>query len=183
MSFILRQTPIQGVVVLDRSRHEDFRGSLLRSFDRDELAALGLAASVAQVNVTRTNAAGTVRGMHIQLPPYAEQKIVRCLIGRVFDVAVDLRPSSSTFGRWFACELAEDSPFSVVIPAGVAHGLQCLEADSVMHYVHSAPYSAEAESGVCPLDAELAVEWPLKPKCISDRDMALPALSQFKETM
>lgn len=151
-----------------RAIRGDHRGSLERIFDAvDQAALLG---SVEQVNLVRTREAGTVRGLHLQVPPVAEVKLVSCVQGRVFDVAVDLRPTSATFGSWVGYELSADVGDALLLPAGCAHGIQTLVDDCAVVYVHSAAYAPEREAGLHPLDPGLAIEWPLPPSGLSDRD-------------
>ena len=175
------ETPIQGLRILQRERQIDSRGTLERLFAADELAALGNELAAVHVNLTTTNKPGTVKGMHLQHEPFAETKIVTCIRGRIFDAAVDLRPGSQTFGRWFGVELSQDEPLSLLIPEGCAHGMQCLETDSLVHYVHSARYAPEAEAGVNPLDPDVALAWPLEPRYLSKRDQSLPWLADLAE--
>jgi len=173
----LEPTPIAGVVVVRRHVVGDARGSLERLYCRDELTeALGTAA-VVQANLTWTARAGTVRGMHFQVPPSAEDKLVTCIGGRVWDVAVDLRPGSPTFLRWHAEVLAGDGHASLLIPKGCAHGFQALEDDCRMLYLHTAPYDAAAERGLDALDPRLGIEWPRAVTCRSDRDGAHPPIT------
>lgn len=140
----------------------------------------GAGVSAVHVNLAWIAQRGTIKGMHMQRPPSAEIKIVTCLKGRIFDVAVDLRPESKTFGVWFVTELSPDEPTSVLIPEGCAHGMQCLEDDSLVHYIHSAPYDPKAECGINPLDSEVGVPWPLEPHNISQRDQSLPGLADLQ---
>lgn len=161
-------TPIDGVMRVRRAIRSDRRGSLERIFDSVELGPL--LGGVAQVNLTRTREAGTVRGLHQQLPPSAEAKLVSCVQGRVFDVAVDLRPTSATFGAWVGYELSAEAGDALLLPAGCAHGIQTLVDDCAVVYVHSATYAPEHEAGLNPLDPTLAIAWPLPPGRLSDRD-------------
>lgn len=148
----------------------DARGALARLFCDTELsAALGHRA-VRQVNLSQTRAAGTVRGLHMQHPPHAEMKLIRCLRGRVWDVAVDLRAGSPTFRQWHARELAPGSWNMMVIPEGCAHGFQALEPDCEMLYLHTAAYAPEAEIGFHHADPAFAITWPLEVTELSPRD-------------
>lgn len=169
------------LTVLQRKRHTDDRGSLERLFAVDELAAEGMNLEAMAINLTRTTRVGTVRGFHMQRRPHAEVKIVTCIIGRIFDVGVDLRPDSPTFGEWFGTELSPDKPESMLIPEGFGHAMQCLEPNSIVHYVHSAVYTPSAETGVHPLDPSIGVSWPLPPKYLSLRDQSLPWLADLGE--
>ena len=169
------------VRTVQRYLHDDERGSLERLFASDELAAAGVIFEAVHINLTRTTHPGTVKGLHLQRQPHAETKIVTCIAGRIFDVAVDLRLESTTFGQWFGIELSPDKPESLLIPEGFAHGMQCLEPNSIVHYVHSAAYAPNAETGVHPLDPDVSVAWPLPPQYLSLRDQSLPWLADFGE--
>lgn len=168
-----------GCILIRRQPIVDERGSLERLFAADELAEAGVVADAVHINLTRTAKRGTVKGFHLQRAPHAETKIITCIVGRIFDVAVDLRAGSRTYGQWFGIELSPDVPQSLLIPEGFAHGMQCLEPDSIVHYVHSVAYAPTAEAGVHPLDSDLAVQWPLPPQYLSLRDQSLPLLAEF----
>jgi dTDP-4-dehydrorhamnose 3,5-epimerase len=161
---------ISGLVAVQRQRINDARGSLSRLFCADGLATAGWGWPVAQINHTFTAHAGAVRGMHYQRPPHAEAKLVSCLRGRVWDVAVDLRAGSPTFLKWYAQELSPDNGTALLIPPGCAHGFQTLTDDVELLYLHSAAYAPLAEGGLCPTDALLAIPWPLPISELSDRD-------------
>ena len=124
-----------------------------------------------------TREPGTVRGMHFQLPPSAETKLIRCLRGRVFDVAVDLRRDSPTFLKWSGHELSATNAHLLVIPEGFAHGFQVLEPDSELLYLHTAFYDPAHEGGLSPADPMLAIRWPLPVNGLSDRDRNHPQLT------
>ncbi len=167
---------IPGVVVVQRQYLGDARGGLSRVFCSDELAAVGWIWPILQINHTFTVRAGTVRGTHYQRPPHAEAKLVTCLRGRVWDVAVDLRAGSPTFLQWCARELSSDNFTALLIPPGCAHGFQALTDDVELLYLHSAAYAPDAEGGLCPTDPRLSIEWPLPIGEISARDAGRPLL-------
>lgn len=171
--FEILATPLAGLKIVQRRRIEDDRGYLSRMFCAEEFDGLGLDNPV-QINRTLTRRQGTIRGMHFQYPPHAEVKLVSCLKGRVFDVAVDLRRDSLTFLRWHAEELSEENQRSLLIPAGFAHGFQALCDDCELLYLHSNFYTPEAEGGLNPLDPRLAIAWPLPAGHMSERDRAHP---------
>ena len=175
--FAVSDTPIAGVKVLTRSPVGDARGFLDRHFDVDELAGLLGGKPVAQVNHTLTRERGTVRGMHYQTPPHAEAKLVSCLRGEVFDVAVDLRRGSPTFLRWHAERLSPGNHKTLLIPEGCAHGFQALAPDCELLYVHTAPYAPNAEGGVHPRDPRLGISWPEPIAMLSPRDEAHPPIA------
>lgn len=169
-------TPIAGLKVVQSVPHRDDRGSFLRLFCANELESVLGHRQIQQINFSRTSQVGAVRGMHFQRPPHAEMKMVRCLRGRVWDVAVDLRTGSPTFLHWHAKELAQDDAQMLVIPEGFAHGFQAQEPDSELLYLHTAFYEPSAEGGLRHDDPRLAIPWPLPPRDLSPRDLALPAL-------
>lgn len=174
--FTAEQAPLAGLTILRRHRLEDRRGFLTRLFCAGDLAAFGWTGPIAQLNETGTRHRGTVRGMHFQLPPHAEIKLVTCTRGRVFDVVVDIREGSPTFLKSFGIELSEENAVSLLIPKGFAHGFQALSDDVRMIYAHSEPYAAEAEGGLHCNDPLLAIGWPLPVENLSPRDAAHPYL-------
>lgn len=163
-------TAIDGVHILESEPVRDSRGSFSRLYCERELDAVIGRRQVVQINHSLTRAVGAVRGLHYQRAPHAEMKVVRCLRGRVFDVAVDLRHGSPTFLRWVSCELSPTSGRAFVIPEGCAHGFQVLEPDSELLYLHTAYYTREAEGAVRYDDPRVAVAWPLAPIDLSERD-------------
>jgi dTDP-4-dehydrorhamnose 3,5-epimerase len=168
--FIVTDTPLAGLKVVQRQILGDPRGYLSRLFCADELQPVGWQGSIAQINHTFTQHVGTVRGMHYQKAPYSEIKLVSCLHGDVWDVAVDLRPDSPTYLRWHAQHLSADNHCALLIPQGFAHGFQTLSDDVEMLYCHSAPYAPEADAGLNPLDARLTIAWPLPVSVLSAKD-------------
>lgn len=168
--FRFNTTPLVGLWLAQRQPICDARGFFTRDYCAQEFAAIGVNQSLAQINHSFSQQPGTLRGLHFQHPPYAETKVVSCLSGRIFDVAVDLRSSSSTFLQWFGVELSAHGQNSLVIPPGFAHGFQTLEADSEILYLVTTPYSADHEDGVHPLDPALAIPWPLPVAEMSVRD-------------
>ncbi len=166
----LEATALAGVFVAETEFRSDHRGAFGRLFCAQELEpALG-ARRIVQINQSRTLAAGAVRGMHYQLPPHAEMKLVRCLRGRVWDVAVDLRAGSPTYLQWHAEELSPANGRMMIIPEGCAHGFQVLETDSELLYLHTACYTPGAEGGVAHDDPSLGIAWPLPVTDLSARD-------------
>lgn len=171
-------TPLSGVLVVESAAFVDHRGAFARLYCEQELSEVIGKRSIVQINHSRTSHIGAVRGMHYQKPPYAEMKLVRCLKGRVWDVAVDLRAGSPTFLQWHAEELSPNNRRMLVIPEGCAHGFQVLEADSELLYLHTEFYTPTAESGVLHDDSRLAIRWPLPVTDLSERDQrhaAIPA--------
>jgi dTDP-4-dehydrorhamnose 3,5-epimerase len=170
-------TPIAGLMTVRRSRIEDHRGFLSRLYDVDTFAAAGIQKPIAQINHTLTRRRAAVRGMHFQWPPHAEAKLVACLHGEIFDVAVDLRRKSPTFLQWHGEVLSEENQRSLLIPEGFAHGFQTLTGDCELVYLHTALYQQAAEGGLSPIDPRLSIAWPLEIAEMSDRDRGHPALT------
>ncbi len=169
-------TPIPDLVVIERQRFGDERGFFSRFFCREELADFGGNGGIAQINHTMTQLKGTIRGLHFQRAPHDETKFVSCLVGTVFDVAVDLRPDSSTYLQWHGEVLSAEKGRSMMIPGGFAHGFQTLTEDCELIYLHDKPYAPEAEGGLNALDPKLAIGWPLPVAQMSARDEAFPFL-------
>jgi len=166
----LEATQISGLYVSETTPFRDARGAFSRLYCENELADAVGSRRIVQINHSRTASVGAVRGMHFQRAPHAEMKMVRCLKGRVWDVAVDLREGSPTLLQWYACELTPDNGRMLVIPEGCAHGFQVLEADSELLYLHTAAYTPEAEGGVRHDDPAIAIDWPLPVAELSERD-------------
>lgn len=173
-------TGLDGLMALRRHRRGDRRGFLERMYCAEELEPVLGARRIVQINRTLTTTAGTVRGLHFQLPPHAETKIVSCVRGSVFDVAVDLRHGSPTFLAWHGRILSDANGESLVIPEGFAHGFQTLEPDCELLYLHTAAYAPGSEGGINALDDRLGIAWPRDVSERSDRDMALPGCGNFE---
>lgn len=171
-------TPIPGLVVVQRKRIEDGRGFLSRFFCAAEFQEIGLHKTISQINHTLTRQRGSVRGMHFQHAPHAEAKVVSCIRGQVFDVAIDVRRDSPTFLRWHAEELSESNQRSLFIPEGFAHGFQTMTEDCELVYLHTDAYQPAAEGALNALDPGLAIAWPLAIAEISDRDRQHPVLTK-----
>ena len=171
-------TPLVGLKRIQRQYLGDARGCFTRLFCAEELALAGWTKPIAQINHTYTARRGTVRGLHFQHPPHAEQKLVTCLRGEIWDVAVDLRAGSPTFLHWHAERLSRDNGLALLIPEGFAHGFQALTDDVELLYCHSHPYVPQAEGGLHPLDPRLSLPWPLPVGTLSARDAAHPWLAE-----
>jgi dTDP-4-dehydrorhamnose 3,5-epimerase len=174
--FDVAETSLPSVYVLQRKPHVDERGWLERMYCTTDLSALLGSRAIVQVNRTLTRTIGSVRGMHYQVQPSAEAKIVSCLRGAIFDVAVDIRRGSPTFLQWHAEMLDADSRRSLLIPEGFAHGFQTVADDCELLYFHTAAYDPAAERGVRPLDPRLGIAWPLAIEHLSERDASFPLL-------
>lgn len=172
--FDIRETALNGLVALTKRRIADARGFLERMYCVEDLAPYLGDRRIEQINRTLTLRQGTVRGLHYQRPPHAETKIVSCLRGAVFDVAVDLRSGSPTFLQWHAELLSGDNGAMLIIPEGFAHGFQTLEPDCEMAYFHTARYVPSAEGGLNVRDPAIGIRWPAPIADLSDRDTALP---------
>jgi dTDP-4-dehydrorhamnose 3,5-epimerase len=167
-------TAVAGAFVIRPRRFEDDRGHFARLFCVRELAEHGLDAEVVQRSVSYNKRRGTLRGMHYQAEPYGENKIVSCRRGALFDVAVDLRPGSPTFKRWFGVTLAAEDETSFFIPRGCAHGFVTLADDTTVDYAISTFHHAEAARGVRWNDPAFGIDWPLAPVVMADRDRNYP---------
>ena len=173
----VRSTALQGVVVVETSPVVDQRGAFARLFCERELATIIGDRHIVQINHSRTSAVGAVRGLHYQRPPHAEMKLVRCLKGRVWDIAVDLRTGSATYLQWHAEELTPSNARMLVIPEGCAHGFQVLEAESELLYLHTAFYIPASEGGLPHYDPRLGILWPLPVADLSERDRHHPPIA------
>ncbi len=172
--------PLAGAFRVELEPRGDARGFFARLFCAEEFAAHGLATDWVQCNTSFTALQGTLRGLHFQRPPVAETKLLRCIRGAIFDVIVDLRAGSPTFGRWHGERLDDQNRTMICVPQGFAHGFQTLTPDVEMLYFHSAPYSAAHEGGLRWDDARVAVDWPLGVTEVSARDAAFPMLDMLE---
>ena len=153
---------------------EDHRGFFSRFFCADEFSGQGFDKGIAQINHTLTHQVGAVRGLHFQTPPHAEVKIVSCLQGEIFDVAIDLRRGSKTFLQWHGEILSANNARSLLVPEGFAHGFQALTKDCELIYLHSTPYHKPSESALNVNDPQFSIRWPLPIAELSDRDSSHP---------
>jgi dTDP-4-dehydrorhamnose 3,5-epimerase len=175
--FDVSEAELPGVYVLQRKPHADERGWFERMYCAEDLADVLGSRSVVQVNRSNTRTKATVRGLHYQVPPSAEGKVVSCLRGAIFDVAVDVRRGSRTFLHWHAELLSAENRRSLFVPEGFAHGFQAVEDDCEVLYFATAAYDPAAERGVHPLDPRVAIAWPLAIEQLSERDASHPALA------
>ena len=176
--FTILDTPLMHLKVVQHQEISDSRGFLARLFCAEELFAAGWRKPVAQINQTGTQTRGAIRGMHYQRSPHAEIKLVTCLRGSIWDVAVDIRFGSPTFLQWHAEELSATNHRALLIPEGFAHGFQALSDDVELIYLHSAAYTKESEGGLNPKDAKLSIAWPLAITEMSAKDAQRAALDQ-----
>ena len=168
---IFTETKLSGSYVIGLEPYTDERGWFARTYCKNEFAAIGHDAEWVQLNHSFTKQRGAIRGMHYQLPPFSEIKLVRCIAGAVFDVIIDLRAASPTFLQWFSTEISADNKNMMYIPAGFAHGFQTLSDDAELIYHHSQFYEPGVEGGISYDDPRVNVEWPLELTTISERDM------------
>jgi dTDP-4-dehydrorhamnose 3,5-epimerase len=168
------ETELKGAFVVGVRKIEDERGFFARGWCRKELEGAGLNPNLAQINLASSLKKGTLRGMHFQVAPDAEAKLVRCTRGSIFDVIVDLRPDSPTHGRWIGVDLSAENYLMLYVPEGFAHGYQTLTDDAEMYYMTSAFYAPSAARGVRFDDPAFGIQWPLPVAVISDADKRWP---------
>jgi dTDP-4-dehydrorhamnose 3,5-epimerase len=181
MPFTITRLAIPGVLLVTPQRFEDARGYFMETYREADFERLGIGARFVQDNQAMSRQAGTIRGLHFQRPPSAQAKLVRAIRGSIFDVAVDLRRNSPTFGRWAGASLTADSAEALFIPAEFAHGYCTLEPDTEVAYKCDNYYSAASEAGIRFSDPALAVDWPVAADAaiVSDKDRALPLLADL----
>jgi dTDP-4-dehydrorhamnose 3,5-epimerase len=178
-----QETSVQGVLLITPDRFDDERGFFMRMWAQDEFEARQLETRMVQRNVAYNRARHTLRGMHFQREPYAEVKLVSCAVGAIYDVAMDIRPDSPTFGRWFGTELRQDNGAMLYVPRGCAHGYLTLLADSTVEYLISEFYHPEVASGLRWDDPFFNVRWPAQPRVINPRDATYPDFEPSKASV
>lgn len=171
---IFTETAIAGAFLIEVERREDERGFFARSFCENEFRAHGLEPRVAQCNISWNGAAGTLRGLHYQAAPHGETKIVRCTNGGIWDVILDLRPESATYRQWTGVDLTDENRRAIYIPHGVAHGFITRTDDAEVLYMMGEAYVEGAARGVVWNDPAFAIQWPVEPVVISERDRSYP---------
>lgn len=169
---IFTPTPLPGSYLIDLEPFNDERGWFARFYCKKEFEQLGHNKEWVQMNHSVTYLKGSLRGMHFQKHPYREIKMVRCIVGSVFDVIIDLRRNSETFLKWFGIELSAENKKILYIPEGFAHGFQCMQDHCELIYHHTEYYSADAEGGVRYNDPLIGIQWPMKVSAISMRDQS-----------
>jgi dTDP-4-dehydrorhamnose 3,5-epimerase len=165
-----RETPLEGAYVIELEKRGDDRGFFARAFCRNEFQQAGLVTNIVQVNNSLSVDRGTLRGMHYQLSPHSETKIVRCIRGALWDCILDLRPGSPTFGKWFGETLSAENRAMMYVPKGFAHGLITLEPNTEAFYLVDEFYRPESERGVRWDDPKFRIRWPMEPCVISEKD-------------
>jgi dTDP-4-dehydrorhamnose 3,5-epimerase len=168
--FKFSKTKLDGPQVIERTEFEDVRGSFSRFFCEEEFKSSGFKKSIKQINLSSTKRKGVIRGLHFQSSPYSESKIVTCIKGEIFDVAVDIRQSSSTYLQWHGVVLSPNRNNSFLIPEGFAHGFQTLADNCELLYMHSEFYNQDSEGVLNAFDPKIGISWPLSVLEMSDRD-------------
>ncbi len=177
----VRELGLPGVLLITPPRFGDARGWFSETYNAPKWAAAGITVDFVQDNQSFSAAKGTLRGLHFQAPPHAQDKLVRCQRGRIWDVAADFRAGSPTFGRWVGAELTAEKGEQIFVPAGFLHGFVTLEADCEVAYKVSDVYAPQSDGGVIWNDPDLAIDWPVDPASVtlSGKDAELPRLSDI----
>lgn len=178
MPAVFERCYIEGLVIVKPRVFPDGRGFFLETYRKSEYAANGITEDFVQDNHSKSSR-GVLRGLHFQRAPYAQGKLVRVTRGRVWDVAVDIRPGSATYGKWYGLELSEENRTMFYIPAGFAHGFVTLEDDTEFMYKCTAEYNKESEGGLIWNDPDLAIGWPVTDVLVSEKDQVLPRLKEL----
>lgn len=177
----IETTPLPGVVILTPARHGDNRGFFSETWNRARLAEAGIDIDWVQDNQSLSATPGTVRGLHFQTPPHAQDKLVRCGRGRLFDVAVDIRRGSPTYGRWTGAELSAENGRQLLVPKGFAHGFVTREPDTEILYKCSDSYAPDCDAGLRWNDPDIGVDWGLSgDPVLSGKDAEAPFLREFE---
>lgn len=174
-----QETFLEGNYLIHLEKSEDERGFFARCFCEKEFFKKGLNTIWLQINNSMSKNIGTLRGLHLQKAPHAEVKLIRCLKGKVWDVVVDLRKESKTFGKWFGATLSDENRTMMYIPKGFAHGFISLKPDSEILYLVSSFYTPQSEKTLLWNDPDVAISWPLQPSIISDKDNNAKPLMDF----
>jgi len=169
---IFTETKLKGAFIIELEKLEDERGFFARTWDQKLFEENGLNSRIVQCDISFNQLKGTIRGMHFQIPPHEEAKVVSCIKGKIFDVIIDLRSSSETYKNWFSVELNDQNKKMLYIPEGFAHGFQTLEDNTLVNYQMSEFYSPEHARGVRWNDKSFHIDWPLKKTIISKKDLS-----------
>jgi dTDP-4-dehydrorhamnose 3,5-epimerase len=178
---IFTPTPLAGAVIVDIEPVKDERGFFARTFCTDDFSRLNLDPTFVQCSISFNGRRGTLRGMHFQAAPHEENKLIRCTSGAIFDVIVDIRPKSTSFGLWFGLELTAANRRALFVPEGFAHGFITLADDSEVFYQISSRYVTDSQRGFRWNDPQIGIAWPFEAEIISKRDASLPLLSDTAE--
>lgn len=171
------ETSLSGAYEIEIEPFRDDRGFFARTFCKKEFEKIGFFYDIIQINHSMTRRNGTIRGLHYQISPASEIKIIRCIQGAVFDVIVDLRTFSPTFLHWHGVELSRENQKMIFVPSGFAHGFQTLSDAAELIYLHSEFYNPEYENGLRFNDPSISIKWPLPLSCISEKDSAFPLIN------
>lgn len=174
----IHQTPISDLVIFEPKVFEDDRGYFFENFRKSVFEETGIDETFVQENESRSKK-NTVRGLHFQAPPFAQAKLLRVVVGRIYDVVLDLRKSSKTYGQTFGIELSGENKKMLFVPVGFAHGFACLEDDTIVQYKCSGYYNKESEGGILWNDPELDINWSVSEPIISEKDHHHPQLKNF----
>ena len=177
---IFSETLLNGVYIIELEKNEDERGFFLRTWDKKEFELHGLNTKLSQCSVSYNKKKGTIRGMHYQIAPFEETKLVRCTNGSIFDVTLDIRPNSPTFKKWIGVSLSAENYKMIYIPEGVAHGFQTLENDTEVFYQISQEYMQDYARGVRWDDPVFQISWPLEVSTISNRDRSFEFFKEIQ---
>jgi dTDP-4-dehydrorhamnose 3,5-epimerase len=177
---IFRPTAVEGAWVVEVERREDDRGFFARTFCAEEFAARGLVTTFVQCGISFSHRRGTLRGLHVQRDPHGEAKLVRCTRGAIYDVVVDLRRGSRTYGKWHAIESSAKDARMLYLPPGCAHGVETLEDATEVAYQMSVSHHPESATGIRWDDPALGIPWPVKDPILSDADRRLPTMAAFR---
>ncbi|MEP3783583.1 dTDP-4-dehydrorhamnose 3,5-epimerase [Ascidiaceihabitans sp.] len=175
----VEHTPLDGVLILTPARFGDARGFFSESWNRATMRDAGLDLEFVQDNHSLSARKGTLRGLHFQTPPMAQDKLVRCGRGALYDVAVDIRSGSATFGQWFGVELSAENGRQLLVPAGFAHGFVTLQDDTEICYKCTAPYAPDCDAGIAWDDPDIGVNWGISEPVLSDKDATAPTLKEL----
>ncbi|MEP3948243.1 dTDP-4-dehydrorhamnose 3,5-epimerase [Ascidiaceihabitans sp.] len=175
----VEHTPLDGVLILTPARFGDARGFFSESWNRTTMRDAGLDLEFVQDNHSLSARKGTLRGLHFQTPPMAQDKLVRCGRGALYDVAVDIRSGSATFGQWFGVELSAENGRQLLVPAGFAHGFVTLQDDTEICYKCTAPYAPDCDAGIAWDDPDIGVNWGISEPVLSDKDALAPTLKEL----
>lgn len=176
VNLIFTETELKGAFIIEVEKINDERGFFARTWDKEKFEKHNLNSNIVQCSISINKKKGTIRGMHYQVKPYEESKIVRCTKGKIFDVIIDLRKKSSTFKKWISVEISENNHKMIYIPKGFAHGFQTLEDNTEIFYQISEFYNKDASSGIKCNDPELSIKWPLEITMVSEKDKNFPYL-------
>mgnify|MGYP000032260332 CR=1 FL=1 len=177
---ILKKNTIKGSYTIDLDKRSDKRGFFARAYCKDILKEKKIVKEISQINFSYSKNKGTIRGLHFQAKPFQEIKIIYCLKGKIFDVVVDLRKKSKTYGKYYGVVLSEKKKNGIIIPEGCAHGFQSLTNNIEIVYFSTAKYSSNHEKGIIYNDKKINIKWPLKPTVVSEKDSSWKAIGEHE---